>query len=110
MERSHLFLFKYRASPLRHIRFIYGRLQPRLQEDRQRPAPSRKSKGGRLGPSANNWKFRGHKADTQVEKRYLARATRIMCNQTVGVSYSQHESFPSMVVPLSFCDVSGGQH
>ena len=20
---------------------------------------------------ANNWKFRGHKADTQVEKRYL---------------------------------------
>jgi hypothetical protein len=43
-----------------------------------------KSKMGRLGPSGNNWKFRGHKADTQVEKRCLghpsleinARATR----------------------------------
>jgi len=31
----------------------------------------REIKKGRLGPSANNWKFRGHKADTQVEKRYL---------------------------------------
>jgi len=30
-----------------------------------------KSKKGRFGPSANSWKFRGHKADTQVEKRYL---------------------------------------
>jgi hypothetical protein len=30
-----------------------------------------KSKKGRFGPSANNLKFRGSKAVTQVEKRYL---------------------------------------
>jgi len=28
----------------------------------------------RSGLSANNWKFRGHKADTQVEKRCLGNA------------------------------------
>jgi hypothetical protein len=31
----------------------------------------REIKEGRFGSSANNWKFRDHKADTQVEKRYL---------------------------------------
>jgi hypothetical protein len=36
-----------------------------------------KSKKGRFGPSANNWKFRGHKADTQVEKRYLGHPYRL---------------------------------
>jgi hypothetical protein len=29
MERGHLLLFKYRARPHRHIRFMYGRVRDR---------------------------------------------------------------------------------
>ena len=29
IERGHLLLFKYRAGPHRHVRFMYGRVQPR---------------------------------------------------------------------------------
>jgi len=66
-----------RADIVRDIRSMYRRVRPRLQEDRQRPAPSRKSKRGRLG-------------HVQTTRNSAAiRLTPRPKNATLGARYSQ---------------------
>jgi hypothetical protein len=71
-ERGHLLLFKYRAGPHRHTRFMYGRVQPRLQEDRRRMpktqravCPARQRRTWRRGQEALHAVCQAHLVATQ---------------------------------------------
>ncbi len=58
------------------VRIAFGSILPCTRSPASRAIA--KSKRGRFGPSANNWKFLGHKADTQAEKRYLGHPAVVM--------------------------------
>src|SRR5260370_3277118 len=57
----------YLISPRKVFRKAQSPSNPSAFRKSHNTAASR----GTVGPSASNWKFRGHKADTQVEMRYM---------------------------------------